>query len=74
MTVEKFGFAVTEMTFLFLINYAANIIFAPMMGWVVARIGEKWSLSIEYIGLIGVFAAYGGVYWFGWVAMLAALL
>ena len=74
MMVEKFGFAVHELTFLFLINYAANIIFAPMMGWVVARIGEKWSLSIEYIGLIGVFGAYGGVYWFGWGAMLAALL
>jgi hypothetical protein len=74
MMVEKFGFAVHELTFLFLINYVANIIFAPMMGWLVGRIGEKWSLSIEYIGLIGVFAAYGGVYWFGWGAMLAAAL
>ena len=74
MMVEKFGFAVHELTFLFLINYIANIIFAPMMGWMVGRIGEKWSLSIEYIGLIGVFMAYGGVYWFGWGAMLAALL
>lgn len=74
MMVEKFGFAVHELTFLFLINYVANILFAPMMGWLVGRIGEKWSLSIEYVGLIGVFAAYGGIYWFGWGATLAAAL
>ena len=74
MMVEHFGFAVHELTFLFLINYAANILFAPMMGWMINRIGEKWSLTIEYAGLIGVFVAYGGIYWFGWGAALAAAL
>ena len=74
MMVEHFGFAVHELTFLFLINYAANILFAPMMGWMIYRIGEKWSLTIEYAGLIGVFVAYGGIYWFGWGAALAAAL
>ena len=74
MMVEHFGFAVHELTFLFLINYAANILFAPMMGWMINRIGEKWSLAFEYAGLIGVFIAYGGIYWFGWGAALAAAL
>ena len=74
MMVEHFGFKVHELTFLFLINYAANILFAPMMGWLIARIGEKWSLAFEYAGLIAVFIAYGGIYWFGWGAALAAAL
>ena len=74
MMVEHFGFAVHELTFLFLINYAANILFAPMMGWLISRIGEKWSLAFEYAGLIAVFIAYGGIYWFGWGAALAAAL
>ena len=74
MMVEHFGFAVHELTFLFLINYAANILFAPMMGWLISRIGEKWSLAFEYSGLIAVFIAYGGIYWFGWGAALAAAL
>ena len=74
MMVEHFGFKVHELTFLFLINYAANILFAPMMGWLIARIGEKWSLAFEYTGLIAVFIAYGGIYWFGWGAALAAAL
>ena len=74
MMVEHFGFKVHELTFLFLINYAANILFAPMMGWLIGRIGEKWSLAFEYIGLIAVFIAYGGIYWFGWGAALAAAL
>ena len=74
MMVEHFGFKVHELTFLFLINYAANILFAPMMGWLIGRIGEKCSLAFEYIGLIAVFIAYGGIYWFGWGAALAAAL
>ena len=74
MMVEHFGFKVHELTLLFLINYAANILFAPMMGWMIARIGEKWSLAFEYAGLISVFIAYGGIYWFGWGAALAAAL
>ena len=74
MMVEKFGFAVHELTILFLVNYIANIIFAPMMGALIMRIGEKWSLTFEYAGLTLVFLAYGGVYWFGWGAALAAAL
>ena len=74
MMVEKFGFQVHEVTALYLINLLANIILAPLMGHAVARWGERNALIFEYVGLIGVFLAYGGVYYFGWGVVLAATL
>lgn len=74
MMVERFGFEVHELTALFLINYIANIVLAPIMGSFVARFGERRALSFEYAGLIVVFLAYGGIYYFGWGVMLAAAL
>jgi hypothetical protein len=74
MMVEHFGFAVHEVTALFMINFAANMIFAPIMGQVVARFGERNALIIEYVGLAAVFSLYGGIYYFGWGALLGAAL
>ncbi|MFT4716089.1 MAG: hypothetical protein ACI861_001408 [Paracoccaceae bacterium] len=74
MMVEKFGFEVHMLTALFLINYVANIIFAPIMGRVVTVFGERNALAFEYTGLTFVFLAYGGIYYFGWGAALAAAL
>ncbi len=74
MMVERFGFAVHEVTALFLINFTANMIFAPLMGGFVQRFGERRALLVEYIGLMLVFLAYGGIYLFGWGAVLAAAL
>ena len=74
MMVERFGFEVHEVTALFLINFLANMIFAPLMGRMVARFGERRALVFEYVGLICVFLAYGGIYWFGWGVVLAAAL
>ncbi len=74
MMVEKFGFEVHEVTALFLINLVANMIFAPMMGHAVHRYGERRTLIFEYAGLALVFLAYGGIYWFGWGVVLAAVL
>jgi len=74
MMVERFGLEVHELTALFLINYLANMIFAPLMGKAVAHWGERRALVFEYIGLIGVFLAYGGIYLFGWGVVLAAVL
>jgi hypothetical protein len=74
MMVERFGFEVHEVTALFLINFLANMAFAPLMGKAVARWGERRALTFEYVGLTGVFLAYGGIYWFGWGVMLAAAL
>ncbi|MHC0053357.1 MFS transporter [Actibacterium sp. D379-3] len=74
MMVERFGFEVDEITALFLINFVANMIFAPLMGRAVAKWGERRALAFEYIGLIAVFLAYGGIYYFGWGVVLAATL
>lgn len=74
MMVERFGFEVHELTALFLINYLANMIFAPLMGKAVGIWGERRALGFEYIGLIVVFLAYGGIYYFGWGVALAATL
>ena len=72
MMVERFGFEVHEVTALFLINYLANMFAAPFMGRAVARFGERNALVFEYIGLICVFLAYGGIYFFGWGVAVAA--
>ncbi len=74
MMVERFGFEVHEVTALFLINYLANMAFAPLMGKAVAIWGERRALAFEYVGLTCVFLAYGGIYYFGWGVMLAAAL
>ena len=72
MMVEKFGFEVHEVTALFLINFVANMVFAPLMGRAVGRFGERNALAFEYFGLICVFLAYGGVYYFSWGVVVAA--
>jgi predicted MFS family arabinose efflux permease len=74
MMVEKFGFEVHQLTALFLINYLANMFAAPAIGRFVARFGERRAMLVEYVGLIGVFLAYGGLYWFGWGIVVAAVL
>jgi hypothetical protein len=72
MMVERFGFEVYQLTALFVINYIANIVFAPLMGRVVTKFGERSALTMEYSGLALIFSAYGGVYYFGWGAVIAA--
>ncbi|WP_170414227.1 MFS transporter [Ruegeria arenilitoris] len=74
MMVEKFGFEVHELTSLYLINLMINMMAAPLLGKAVARFGERRTLIFEYAGLAIVFAAYGGIYWFGWGVILAATL
>ncbi len=74
MMVERFGMDVHQLTSLFLLNFVANMIFAPVMGRAVARWGERRALIFEYVGLICVFLAYGGIYWFHWGLILACAL
>ena len=59
LMVEKFGYSASQITLLFLINYAFNWLFAERIGRVIHRIGERAALTIEYTGLIFVFVAYG---------------
>ncbi|MCL1137636.1 MFS transporter [Shewanella pneumatophori] len=58
MMVEKFGYSITQITSLFLINYVINLLFAPAIGRFIGRIGERNALTIEYVGLIAVFISY----------------
>ena len=59
LMVEKFGYSASQVTLLFLINYAFNWFFAERIGVLIHRIGERRALTLEYIGLIFVFVAYG---------------
>ena len=59
LMVEKFGYSASEVTLLFLINYAFNWFFAEKIGKLIGRIGERKALTLEYIGLIFVFISYG---------------
>jgi len=45
-----------------------------VLGRIVARFGERNALVFEYAGLVCVFLAYGGVYFFDWGFMVAAVL
>ena len=61
LMVEKFGYDVSAMALLFLANALLNIFLAPRIGRLVAKIGERRALLIEYIGLIMIFTAYAFV-------------
>ena len=74
MMVERFGFEVHELTALYLINLVANMVIGPVVGRVVGTFGERRTLVFEYIGLIFVFLAYGGVYYAGWGVLVASVL
>jgi hypothetical protein len=74
MMVERFGFEVHEVTALYLINLVANMVIGPVFGRAVFKFGERNTLVFEYIGLVTVFLAYGGIYWFGWGVLLASAL
>jgi hypothetical protein len=74
MMVEKFGFAVHEVTSLFLITLMANMVSAPLVGKAVAVFGERRALVFEYVGLAVIFFLYGGLYFFGWGVVLASAL
>ena len=74
MMVEQFHFDVHQITALFMVNFLINMLAAPFMGRAVARWGERRAMIVEYVGLTVVFAAYGGIYFFGWGAAIAAVL
>lgn len=61
LMVEKFGYSASQVATLFLINYAFNWLFAERIGSLIARIGERRALTIEYVGLVVVFTAYAFV-------------
>jgi len=58
MMVEKFGYDASDMALLFIANHLASLYFAPKIGQLIEKVGEKRTLTFEYIGLIIVFSGY----------------
>ena len=73
LMVEKFGFDAAAMSLMFLATSAMAIWFSPKVGRMIARLGERRVLIIEYTGLIAVFIAYAFVET-AWVAVGLYLL
>ena len=72
MLVEKFGLEVHQVSWLLLLNFSINILFGPFVGWLIGRIGEKWTLITEYSGLTLVFFSYSLIYLLDFPAWVAA--
>ncbi|WP_143081496.1 MFS transporter [Vibrio barjaei] len=70
LMVEKFGYSVSDITLLFLINYLFNFLFAKKIGRFIGVVGERKALMFEYVGLIFVFVGYGLVQTAEWAAAL----
>jgi hypothetical protein len=66
MMVERYEFDVHEITALFMGTLLANMIAAPLLGFVVSRFGERLALIVEYAGLGMIFLLYAGLYVFDW--------
>ncbi len=58
LMVEKFGFDAAAISIMFLVNGVLNMLFAPKIGKMIGKWGERRSLNVEYIGLILVFLGY----------------
>jgi MFS family permease len=58
LMVEKFGYSAGQVALLLLINHFFNMFFAQKIGAWIGRIGERKALTLEYTGLIFVFAGY----------------
>ena len=61
LLVQKFGYSVTNMTVLLLVNHLCMWIFGERIGRLIGVIGEKRALTIEYVGLVLVFLGYAFV-------------
>ena len=61
LMVEKFNFSAADITLMFLANGVLTMYFAPRIGKLIGRWGERRALTFEYIGLTGVFIAYAFV-------------
>ena len=70
LMVEKFGYSVSDIAALYIINHLFNWAFAARIGALVGRIGERRALSFEYCGLFCVFTAYAFVNDATWAAGL----
>ena len=59
LLVKKFGFSIQGVALLFLLNNIVNYFLSPLIGKAIVKFGERKVLSLEYMGLIIIFIAYG---------------
>lgn len=74
MMVELYGFKLHHIAGLMLVNHLATMLTSPFVGRMIAYMGERFTLIVEYVGLILVFVLYAGLYWFKWPWEVAAVL
>jgi MFS family permease len=60
--IRVYGTTVRVVARLMIINRVVNLIFAPIAGRIVDKIGERKALSICYTALIAVFIGYGSAH------------
>lgn len=73
LMVEKFGFTASQVALMFIANMVANIYIAPKIGRLISFIGERQTLTLEYVGLIIVFVGYALVESAAWAVVLYIL-
>lgn len=61
LLVEKFDFPVENVVLMTLVNAALTFWLAPKIGSLISIIGERRTLTLEYVGLIIVFLSYAFV-------------
>ncbi len=61
LLVQKFGYSIQQVAILFVINNVINYFVNPIIARSVNRFGERKVLTLEYLGLAVIFAAYGFV-------------
>lgn len=61
LLVEKFAFPVEDVVLLTLVNAALTYWLAPKIGALISFIGERRTLTLEYVGLIIIFISYAFV-------------
>ena len=61
LMVEKFGLSAGTIALIFLFNSAVTVVLAPLLGRMIGRWGERRALTLEYAGLVIIFAAYAFV-------------
>lgn len=69
LLVKKFGFSITQVTLLFLVNNVINFFMNPLIGRAVNRFGERKIATFEYVSVIMVF----GIYAFNEIPWIAAV-
>ncbi|PZU91740.1 MAG: MFS transporter [Chelatococcus sp.] len=58
LLVERFGYDVSATALLLLATYGINMVVGPMLGTIVARLGERGTIQFESVSLIVVFIGY----------------